>query len=89
MLKIALTIAAIAAALVAVKQADVMQRAGFLSSCSPVASPARGEGSWLACRGGRLDGRPDLSLKSCQSRGFNGSVEYWNRPTDISTGFKP
>ena len=85
MFKIAITAAALVAAMVVAKETPVLQRAGLLSSCSAV--PARGEeeGSWQACRPGKLDGRPDLSRKSCTPRGIAGDVEYWRCPAGISS----
>ena len=86
MFKVGITIVAIAAALVAARQSNALERAQLLSSCSEVAAPAGEEGTVMACRAGRLDGKPDLSLKSCHSRGVSGSFEYWSCPTRISSG---
>jgi hypothetical protein len=86
--KIALATAVVVAAMFAAKETTVLKRAGLLSSCSAVAARAADEGSWLACRAGRLDGRPDLSLKSCTSRGLARDVEYWACPAGISTELK-
>ena len=85
MIKVAFAIVAIAAALVAAKQSNALERAQLLSSCSEVAAPAGDDRSVLACRAGKLDGMPDLSLKSCESRGISGSFEYWSCPTKISS----
>lgn len=88
MIKVAITIVAVAAALVGAKQSNALERAQLLSSCSEVAAPAGDERSILACRAGKLDGMPDLSLKSCQPRGMSGSFEYWSCPTRISSGHR-
>ena len=86
MVKIGITIVAVAAALVAAKQSNALQRAQLLSSCSEVAAPRGDERSWQACRAGKLDGMPDLSLKSCEPQGVTGSFEYWSCPTRLSSG---
>ncbi len=85
-MKLVLITVVIAAALVAAKQTSALERAELLSSCSEVAAPAGEETVWLACRAGRLDGQPDLSLKSCQPRGAARSFEYWSCPSRISRG---
>ncbi len=89
MIKIGITIVAVAAALVAAKQSNALQRAQLLSSCSEVTAPRGDENSWRACRAGKLDGRPDLSLKSCQPRGVSGKFEYWSCPTRLSSSRTP
>ena len=86
MIKVGITVVAIAAALVAAKQSNALERAQLLSACSEVAAPAGEERSFLACRAGKLDGMPDLSLKSCRSRGMSGSFKYWSCPSRISSG---
>ncbi len=86
MIKVGITIVAIAAALVAAKQSNALERAQLLSSCSEVAAPRGDEHVWQACRAGKLDGMPDLSLKSCQPGGASGEFEYWICPTRISSG---
>ena len=73
--KIALATAVVAAAMFAAKETNIVTRAGLVSSCSAVAG--RGdEQSWQAC--------PDLSLKSCTSRGLLAEVEYWACPARLS-----
>ncbi len=86
MIKAAITIVAIAAALFAAKESNALQRAQLLSSCSEVTAPRGDENSWQACRAGKLDGMPDLSLKSCQSSGVSGEFEYWSCPARLSSG---
>ena len=90
MLKAGITIAAVAAALVAAKQSNALERAQLLSSCSEVTAPQTVEDrTLLACRAGKLDGMPDLSLKSCDSLGPSGAFEYWTCPTRLSSGRSP
>jgi hypothetical protein len=86
MIKLGITIVAVVAALVAAKETNALQRAELLSSCAEVAAPRGDESTWQACRAGRLDGMPDLSLKSCRPRGVSGSFAYWSCPTRITSG---
>ncbi len=83
LLKILLATAAVAAVLFAVKDGRMLEEAGLVGSCSSVATPAGQTGFWHACRPGKLEGRPDLALKSCVSEGTSGEVEYWRCPARI------
>ena len=72
-----------AAVLVAVRDHDVLHRAGLTGYCTSSPRPAGTSGVWRACEKGVLDGRPDLSRQSCQPRGQSGSVEYWRCPAPV------
>lgn len=72
-----------AAVLVAVRDHDVLHRAGLTGYCTSSPRPAGTSGVWRACEKGVLDGRPDLSRQSCQRRGLNGAVEYWRCPAPV------
>jgi hypothetical protein len=72
-----------AAVLVAVRDHDVLHRAGLTGYCTSSPRPAGTSGAWRACEKGVLDGRPNLSKQSCQRRGQNGSVEYWRCPARL------
>jgi len=72
-----------AAVLVAVRDHDVLHRAGLTGYCTSSLRPAGTSGVWRACEKGVLDGRPNLSKQSCQRRGQNGSVEYWRCPARL------
>jgi hypothetical protein len=87
MLRILLVAAAIAGIMFAVKDGRILARTGLLGSCSAVAAPAGDGGAWQACRSGRLEGRPDLSRKSCTSQLVVERLEYWRCPTPIAVGF--
>ena len=89
MLKIVLATAAIVAVLAAVKDGRVLENAGLVGSCSAVAAPAGDDGSWAACVGGRLEGPPDLSRKSCVWKRRVGDVEYWRCESPIGAGRSP
>jgi hypothetical protein len=71
------------AVMVAIKDGRMLERAGLVGSCAAVATPEGQTGFWHSCKEGRLEGRPDLSRKSCKSLGLVGSVEYWRCPTPI------
>ena len=75
----------IAGALVAVKNGNVLQRAGLSGSCAAIATPHGQTGFWQACRPGRLEGQPDLSRRSCTPAGARGEIAYWRCPTRIES----
>lgn len=89
MLRILLVATLIAAALFAVKDQRVLQRAGLLGSCRAVTAPAADGAEWHVCRDGKLSGRPDLSLDSCTSYGIVRGLEYWRCPAPLSAGRAP
>jgi hypothetical protein len=72
-----------AAVLVAVRDHDVLHRAGLVGYCTSAPRPAGTSGVWRACEKGVLDGRPDLTRQSCQPRGQNGPVQYWRCPAPV------
>jgi hypothetical protein len=69
-----------AAVIVAVRDHDVLHRAGLVGYCTSSPRPAGTSGVWRACQRGVLDGRPNLTRESCQPRGQSGSVQYWRCP---------
>lgn len=75
-----------AAVLIAVKDQDLLHRAGLIGYCITTAAPPGAKGSWRACEKGKLDGRPDLSRQSCRRQGQSGSVEYWSCPAKVESG---
>jgi hypothetical protein len=75
----------IAAAMIVTKQDQVLQRAGLLGSCAVVAPPSGQDGDWHACKEGKLSGAPDLSLNSCTSAGYVGTVQYWRCPAAVGS----
>ena len=89
MFRIALAAALVASALAAAQHERVLDRAGLLGSCSPVAAPAANGGQWLECRPGRLTGYPDLSQDSCKRRGLRGEARYWICPTALVAARSP
>jgi hypothetical protein len=74
-----------AAVIVAVRDHDVLHRAGLVGYCTSAPRPAGTTGDWRACEKGVLDGRPDLTRQSCRLRGQNGSVEYWRCPAPVGS----
>jgi hypothetical protein len=75
----------VAAALVAVKNERLIQRAGLSGSCWAVSTPPGQSGEWRACQPGRLAGRPDLSRRSCTKQGLSGRLEYWRCPAPVES----
>jgi hypothetical protein len=84
MLRILIITAAIAALMFAVKDGRVLARAGLVGSCTDVVAPLGDGGAWQACRAGPLEGRPDLSRRSCSPQGLVREVEYWRCPTPLA-----
>lgn len=83
MLRFAVLIVLVAAALTAVKREHVLERAGLLGSCSAVADPGDPTGQWQACRAGRLTGFPDLTRDSCAQQAVQPEVVYWRCPAPL------
>jgi hypothetical protein len=80
-------IAMLAAALLGVARShDVLHRTGLIGYCTAATTPAGAKGHWRVCEKGRLDGRPDLTRRSCRSRGMAGRVEYWSCPAAVERG---
>jgi hypothetical protein len=65
------------------KQQHWFERAGLVSSCALVATPAGqpAGGSWYLCREGIMTGYPRLERDNCDSRGFVGKLELWHCDT--------
>jgi hypothetical protein len=83
MLRIVVLSLLVIAVMVAIKDGRMLQRAGLVGSCTAVATPEGQTGYWHGCKEGKLEGRPDLTRKSCKSIGLVGSVEYWRCPTPL------
>lgn len=78
--------ALIVAAMVVIKDGRALEETGLLSSCEAVVAPTGQTGYWEACRPGKLEGRPDLTRRSCVSQGVAREVEYWRCPSPIDSG---
>ncbi len=89
MLRIALLLCVVSAALAAVKHERVLERAGLLSSCSAILVPTDPAAVWQACSAGRLTGYPDLSRDSCTPQGIQQAVAYWRCPAPLATPARP
>ena len=85
MFRVGLVALAIVLAMVLVKDRSHLERAGVVSSCSAVAAPAGDNFFWQACTPGRLEGRSNLSRRSCESVRVVGRVEYWRCPSQITS----
>jgi hypothetical protein len=89
LLRIILVTAAIAAGMAFIKDGRALERSGLVHTCTAVTAPAGQAGVWQACKPGKLEGRPDLTRKSCVSQGTAGEIEVWRCPTPIGTGPLP
>jgi hypothetical protein len=83
LLKIVLATALIAVGLGFVKDGRVLAGAGIVAKCSAVGAEAADGAVWQACRPGKLEGRPDLTKKSCVSSGVREGLEYWKCPAPV------
>lgn len=83
MLKFALYAALLAAGLAYGKQERVLERAGLLGTCAPVAGAVPDGGEWLACKPGSLTGYSDLSRDGCTPQGGAGDIRYWRCPASV------
>jgi hypothetical protein len=86
MFRIIVAAALIVAAMAIIKDGRALEETGLVSSCQAVAAPIGQSGYWEACRPGRIEGRPDLTRRSCVSQGVNAQVEYWRCPSPIASG---
>jgi hypothetical protein len=86
LLKIAAYTVAAAALMMAVKDGRLLAETGLVGSCNAVAAPAGDTWAWQACKPGRLEGRPDLTRRSCTTHGVVGDLELWRCPSSISSG---
>jgi hypothetical protein len=67
------------AVMIAAKDGRLPRAAGLTASCQ-VARQASDGSQLVACRSGVLDGRPDLTKRSCTPAGTTGTYEYWRCP---------
>ncbi len=88
MLRVFVLALAVFALMVAIKDGRLIHEAELVGSCSAVAAPAGRSGYWAACRPGKLEGRPDLSRRSCKRQGIVRGIEIWRCPAPIRTSSK-
>jgi hypothetical protein len=69
----------ILAAMLAVKDGRLPRRAGLTASCVVAQQDADGS-QIVACRAGALEGRPNLTARSCRADGASGTYAYWLCP---------
>jgi len=68
------------AVMIAAKDGRLPRAAGLTASCI-VARQASDGSQLVACRPGILEGRPDLTRRSCAPAGTTGTYEYWKCPS--------
>jgi hypothetical protein len=89
-IRIAVVTALIAGSMAVVADGRLIERAGLVGRCTAVAGPGDDEsGSWQACHSGVLEGRPDLTKKSCVSKTIREDVEYWLCPANVVASQTP
>ena len=67
----------------------LIERAGLVGHCTTADGPVSDSGARQACRAGWLEGRPDLSNKSCVSEAIRNDVEYWLCPASVVSSQTP
>jgi hypothetical protein len=88
-IRIAVVTALIAGSMAVVADGRLIERAGLVGRCTAVAGTGDESASWQACRPGLLEGRPDLSKKSCVKKTIREDVEYWLCPANVVASQTP
>ena len=70
----------ILAAMIAVKDGRLFRHSGLTATCSKVASTPGAD--VVACRPGKLEGRPDLTKRGCKLGASVKKVAYWDCPSE-------
>jgi hypothetical protein len=78
--------ALIVGGMIAIKDGRPLKKTGLVATCAAVAAPPGQTGYWEACKPGKLEGRPNLTRRSCNSAGVVANVEYWRCPSPIGSG---
>ena len=85
MLRVVAIVVLAFALLVTMKDGRALRDTGLIAQGTAVTAPVGQTGSWEACRAGRLEGRPDLKRRSCESVGRSADVEYWRCPAPVES----
>ena len=83
MIRVVIVAVLIASGLYGLRESGLVDRTGLLGACETVVSSAAEEGEWLACKGGRLSGSPDLSRDSCRKGTTRKGITYWYCPEKL------
>lgn len=87
MFRMFLIAALIVGGMVAIKDGRPLKKTGLVATCAAVsAPPGQNGGYWEACKPGKLEGRPNLARRSCNSAGVVANIEYWRCPERIGSG---
>lgn len=73
------------AVMLAAKDGRLPRAAGLTATCVVTHQDVDGA-QLVACRAGALEGRPDLSHRSCLAAGATGTYAYWRCPTAQAAG---
>jgi hypothetical protein len=85
LLRVVLVAVLIAGGLIVVRQKHVLQNAGLVGYCQPIATPAGQTGFWHECRAGKLTGTPGLTLGSCARARHEPTRDLWRCPTALES----
>jgi hypothetical protein len=85
LIRIVATGACIFLLMLVIKDGRVLRITGLTGSCT-VVQTLQDSSELVTCSTGKLEGRPDLSHRGCQSIGLSGKKEVWRCPAgfDIS-----
>lgn len=86
LLKIVVVTALLVAGLALVRDSSVLDRTGLVGTCRVVERMSVGDEVWQACRPGKLQGRPNLARRSCESKAVVRDVEYWRCEAPLENG---
>jgi len=78
----------ILAVMIAAKDGRLPRATGLTGSCLVAQQGADGS-QLVACRKGTLEGRPDLSRRSCTAAGLSGTYQYWRCPSGQAAAAAP
>jgi hypothetical protein len=79
--RIVATAVLILAVMIAV-QRGALHDVGLTGSCTAMQTLADGT-QWVACKAGKVSGRPSLSSKDCSDAGVRGKLEWWHCPAPV------
>lgn len=85
LIRIVATGACIFILMLVIKDGRLLRTTGLTGSCT-VVQQLQDSSELVSCSSGKLEGRPNLSHRGCQSVGLSGKNEVWHCPAgfDIS-----
>ena len=86
MIRVLVIVTLLASGLYGLRESGALDRTGLLGTCTTVVTAKTEDGEWLACRGGRFSGGPDLARDSCRKGATRAGVTYWYCPERLVGG---